>query len=155
MFFIEIVQGLKSFVEVLVDILCELCQCVEIIFGGELVGVVIIVLVYFDDVQCQVIKDVVCLVGLNVLCLFNELIVVVVVYGLDKGVEGLVVIYDLGGGIFDIFILCLICGVFEVLVIGGDMVLGGDDFDYVIVGWVIEQVGFFVDLDLGSQWQLL
>lgn len=153
--FIETVQGLKSPVEVSADILRELRQRAETTLGGELVGAVITVPAYFDDAQRQATKDAARLAGLNVLRLLNEPTAAAVAYGLDKGAEGLVAIYDLGGGTFDISILRLTRGVFEILATGGDTALGGDDFDHAIAGWVIEQAGLSADLDPGSQRQLL
>lgn len=153
--FIETVQGLKSPVEVSADILRELRQRAETTLGGELVGAVITVPAYFDDAQRQATKDAARLAGLNVLRLLNEPTAAAVAYGLDKGAEGLVAIYDLGGGTFDISILRLTRGVFEVLATGGDTALGGDDFDHAIAGWVIEEAGLSADLDPGSQRQLL
>ncbi|HHX6803611.1 TPA: Fe-S protein assembly chaperone HscA [Pseudomonas aeruginosa] len=153
--FIETVQGLKSPVEVSADILRELRQRAETTLGGELVGAVITVPAYFDDAQRQATKDAARLAGLNVLRLLNEPTAAAVAYGLDKGAEGLVAIYDLGGGTFAISILRLTRGVFEVLATGGDTALGGDDFDHAIAGWVIEQAGLSADLDPGSQRQLL
>lgn len=153
--FIETVQGLKSPVEVSADILRELRQRAETTLGGELVGAVITVPAYFDDAQRQATKDAARLAGLNVLRLLNEPTAAAVAYGLDKGAKGLVAIYDLGGGTFDISILRLTRGVFEVLATGGDTALGGDDFDHAIAGWVIEQAGLSADLDPGSQRQLL
>ncbi|MBG7327263.1 Fe-S protein assembly chaperone HscA [Pseudomonas aeruginosa] len=153
--FIETVQGLKSPVEVSADILRELRQRAETTLGGELVGAVITVPAYFDDAQRQATKDAARLAGLNVLRLLNEPTAAAVGYGRDKGAEGLVAIYDLGGGTFDISILRLTRGVFEVLATGGDTALGGDDFDHAIAGWVIEQAGLSADLDPGSQRQLL
>ncbi|MEI0657248.1 Fe-S protein assembly chaperone HscA [Pseudomonas aeruginosa] len=153
--FIETVQGLKSPVEVSADILRELRQRAETTLGGELVGAVITVPAYFDDAQRQATKDAARLAGLNVLRLLNEPTAAAVAYGLDKGAEGLVAIYDLGGGTFDISTLRLTRGVFEVLATGGDTALGGDDFDHAIAGWVIEQAGLSADLDPGSQRQLL
>ncbi|MBG4797972.1 Fe-S protein assembly chaperone HscA [Pseudomonas aeruginosa] len=153
--FIETVQGLKSPVEVSADILRELRQRAETTLGGELVGAVITVPAYFDDAQRQATKDAARLAGLNVLRLLNAPTAAAVAYGLDKGAEGLVAIYDLGGGTFDISILRLTRGVFEVLATGGDTALGGDDFDHAIAGWVIEQAGLSADLDPGSQRQLL
>ncbi|HGM8257215.1 TPA: Fe-S protein assembly chaperone HscA [Pseudomonas aeruginosa] len=153
--FIETVQGLKSPVEVSADILRELRQRAETTLGGELVGAVITVPAYFDDAQRQATKDAARLAGLNVLRLLNEPTAAAVACGLDKGAEGLVAIYDLGGGTFDISILRLTRGVFEVLATGGDTALGGDDFDHAIAGWVIEQAGLSADLDPGSQRQLL
>ncbi len=153
--FIETVQGLKSPVEVSADILRELRQRAETTLGGELVGAVITVPAYFDDAQRQATKDAARLAGLSVLRLLNEPTAAAVAYGLDKGAEGLVAIYDLGGGTFDISILRLTRGVFEVLATGGDTALGGDDFDHAIAGWVIEEAGLSADLDPGSQRQLL
>lgn len=153
--FIETVQGLKSPVEVSADILRELRQRAETTLGGELVGAVITVPAYFDDAQRQATKDAARLAGLNVLRLLNEPTAAAVAYGLDKGAEGLVAIYDLGGGTFDISILRLTRGVFEVLATGGDTALGGDDFDHAIAGWVIKEAGLSADLDPGSQRQLL
>ncbi|RUJ67838.1 Fe-S protein assembly chaperone HscA [Pseudomonas aeruginosa] len=153
--FIETVQGLKSPVEVSADILRELRQRAETTLGGELVGAVITVPAYFDDAQRQATKDAARLAGLNVLRLLNEPTAAAVAYGLDKGAEGLVAIYDLGGGTFDISILRLTRGVFEVLATGGDTALGGDDFDHAIAGWMIDQAGLSADLDPGSQRQLL
>ncbi|MBG5103360.1 Fe-S protein assembly chaperone HscA [Pseudomonas aeruginosa] len=153
--FIETVQGLKSPVEVSADILRELRQRAETTLGGELVGAVITVPAYFDDAQRQATKDAARLAGLNVLRLLNEPTAAAVGYGRGKGAEGLVAIYDLGGGTFDISILRLTRGVFEVLATGGDTALGGDDFDHAIAGWVIEQAGLSADLDPGSQRQLL
>ncbi|MBG3997024.1 Fe-S protein assembly chaperone HscA [Pseudomonas aeruginosa] len=153
--FIETVQGLKSPVEVSADILRELRQRAETTLGGELVGAVITVPAYFDDAQRQATKDAARLAGLNVLRLLNEPTAAAVADGRDKGAEGVVAIYDLGGGTFDISILRLTRGVFEVLATGGDTALGGDDFDHAIAGWVIEQAGLSADLDPGSQRQLL
>ncbi|YCF42992.1 Fe-S protein assembly chaperone HscA [Pseudomonas aeruginosa] len=153
--FIETVQGLKSPVEVSADILRELRQRAETTLGGELVGAVITVPAYFDDAQRQATKDAARLAGLNVLRLLNEPTAAAVAYGLDKGAEGLVAIYDLGGGTFDISILRLTRGVFEVLATGGDTALGGDDFNHAVAGWVIEQAGLSADLDPGRQRELL
>ncbi|MBH9406712.1 Fe-S protein assembly chaperone HscA [Pseudomonas aeruginosa] len=153
--FIETVQGLKSPVEVSADILRELRQRAETTLGGELVGAVITVPAYFDDAQRQATKDAARLAGLNVLRLLNEPTAAAVADGRDKGAEGRVAIYGRGGGTFDISILRLTRGVFEVLATGGDTALGGDDFDHAIAGWVIEQAGLSADLDPGSQRQLL
>ncbi|MBH9336321.1 Fe-S protein assembly chaperone HscA [Pseudomonas aeruginosa] len=153
--FIETVQGLKSPGEVSADILRELRQRAETTLGGELVGAVITVPAYFDDAQRQATKDAARLAGLHVLRLLNEPTAAAVAYGRGQGAEGRVAIYDLGGGTFDISILRLTRGVFEVLATGGDTALGGDDFDHAIAGWVIEQAGLSADLDPGSQRQLL
>ena len=153
--FIETVQGPKSPVEVSAEILRSLRQRAEATLGGELVGAVITVPAYFDDAQRQATKDAARLAGLHVLRLLNEPTAAAVAYGLDKNAEGVVAIYDLGGGTFDISILRLTRGVFEVLATGGDSALGGDDFDHAIAGWIIQQAGASDDLDPGSQRQLL
>ena len=153
--FIETVQGAKSPVEVSAEILKALRQRAEASLGGELVGAVITVPAYFDDAQRQATKDAARLAGLNVLRLLNEPTAAAVAYGLDKGTEGVVAIYDLGGGTFDISVLRLTRGVFEVLATGGDSALGGDDFDHAIAGWIIEQAGLSQDLDPAAQRRLL
>ena len=153
--FIDTVQGAKSPVEVSADILKVLRQRAEETLGGELVGAVITVPAYFDDAQRQATKDAARLAGLNVLRLLNEPTAAAVAYGLDQNAEGLVAIYDLGGGTFDISILRLTAGVFEVLATGGDTALGGDDFDHAIAGWIIGQAGLSADLDPSAQRQLL
>jgi len=153
--FIDTVQGPKSPVEVSADILKVLRERAEATLGGDLVGAVITVPAYFDDAQRQATKDAAKLAGLNVLRLLNEPTAAAVAYGLDQNAEGLVAIYDLGGGTFDISILRLTAGVFEVLATGGDTALGGDDFDHAIAGWIIEQAGLSSDLDPGTQRQLL
>ncbi|WP_460416806.1 Fe-S protein assembly chaperone HscA [Pseudomonas sp. microsymbiont 2] len=153
--FIDTIQGPKSPVEVSADILKVLRQRAEETLGGELVGAVITVPAYFDDAQRQATKDAARLAGLNVLRLLNEPTAAAVAYGLDQNAEGLVAIYDLGGGTFDVSILRLTGGVFEVLATGGDTALGGDDFDHAIAGWIIEQAGLSSDLDPATQRQLL
>ncbi|MBO3274929.1 Fe-S protein assembly chaperone HscA [Pseudomonas schmalbachii] len=153
--FIETVQGSKSPVEVSAEILRTLRQRAEETLGGELVGAVITVPAYFDDAQRQATKDAARLAGLHVLRLLNEPTAAAVAYGLDQNAEGVVAIYDLGGGTFDISILRLTRGVFEVLATGGDTALGGDDFDHAIAGWIIAQVGLSDDLDPATQRQLL
>ncbi|MET3715167.1 Fe-S protein assembly chaperone HscA [Pseudomonas sp. PvP001] len=153
--FIETAQGPKSPVEVSADILKALRQRAEDTLGGELVGAVITVPAYFDDAQRQATKDAARLAGLNVLRLLNEPTAAAVAYGLDQHAEGLVAIYDLGGGTFDISILRLTGGVFEVLATGGDSALGGDDFDHAVAGWIVEQAGVSANLDPGAQRQLL
>ncbi|MFS2124340.1 Fe-S protein assembly chaperone HscA [Pseudomonas sp. Pseusp97] len=153
--FIETVQGAKSPVEVSAEVLRVLRQRAESTLGGELVGAVITVPAYFDDAQRQATKDAARLAGLHVLRLLNEPTAAAVAYGLDKNAEGVVAIYDLGGGTFDISILRLTRGVFEVLATGGDTALGGDDFDHAIAGWIIEQSGISADLDPGAQRRLL
>jgi molecular chaperone HscA len=153
--FIETVQGPKSPVEVSADILKVLRQRAEATLGGELVGAVITVPAYFDDSQRQATKDAARLAGLNVLRLLNEPTAAAVAYGLDQHAEGVVAIYDLGGGTFDISVLRLTGGVFEVLATGGDSALGGDDFDHAIAGWIVQQAGVSADLDPGQQRVLL
>lgn len=132
-------QGQKSPIEVSSDILSRLNHIAEQRLGGELSGVVITVPAYFDDAQRQSTKDAARLAGLNVLRLLNEPTAAALAYGLDSGQEGIIAVYDLGGGTFDISILRLSKGVFEVLATGGDTALGGDDFDHLIADWVIEQ----------------
>jgi molecular chaperone HscA len=153
--FIETVQGAKSPVEVSADILKVLRQRAEATLGGDLVGAVITVPAYFDDAQRQATKDAARLAGLNVLRLLNEPTAAAVAYGLDQKAEGVVAIYDLGGGTFDISILRLTGGVFEVLATGGDTALGGDDFDHAIAGWIIAQAGLSADMAPSVQRRLL
>lgn len=153
--FIETVQGAKSPVEVSAEILKSLRLRAEQTLGGELVGAVITVPAYFDDAQRQATKDAARLAGLSVLRLLNEPTAAAVAYGLDQKAEGVVAIYDLGGGTFDISILRLTGGVFEVLATGGDSALGGDDFDHAIADWIIQQAGISSDLDPATQRSLL
>ncbi|MEN0105823.1 MAG: Fe-S protein assembly chaperone HscA [Pseudomonas sp.] len=153
--FIDTVQGPKSPVEVSADILKVLRVRAEAALGGELVGAVITVPAYFDDAQRQATKDAARLAGLNVLRLLNEPTAAAVAYGLDQKAEGVVAIYDLGGGTFDISILRLTGGVFEVLATGGDSALGGDDFDHAIAGWIVEQAAISADIAPGDQRSLL
>ncbi len=141
---IETRAGIKSPVEISAEILKALKARAEKSFGldensPELVGAVITVPAYFDDAQRQATKDAARLAGLNVLRLLNEPTAAAVAYGLDNGVEGTYVIYDLGGGTFDVSILKLSKGVFEVLSTNGDSALGGDDFDRRLFCWVLEQ----------------
>jgi molecular chaperone HscA len=130
--------GVKSPVEVSADILSTLRQRAEAALGGPLVGAVITVPAYFDDAQRQATKDAARLAGLSVLRLLNEPTAAAIAYGLDNAAEGVYAVYDLGGGTFDISILNLSKGVFEVLSTGGDSALGGDDFDQRIFCWIIE-----------------
>ncbi len=132
-------QGQKSPIEVSADILARLNHIAEQRLGRELSGVVITVPAYFDDAQRQSTKDAARLAGLNVLRLLNEPTAAAVAYGLDSGQEGVIAVYDLGGGTFDISILRLSKGVFKVLATAGDTALGGDDFDHLIAGWVSQQ----------------
>ena len=136
---LKTVAGVKSPVEVSAEILATLRQRAEDALGDELVGAVITVPAYFDDAQRQATKDAAKLAGLNVLRLLNEPTAAAIAYGLDHGSEGIYAVYDLGGGTFDISILKLTKGVFEVLATGGDSALGGDDFDHRLLCWIIEQ----------------
>ncbi|GCB03629.1 Fe-S protein assembly chaperone HscA [Ralstonia sp. SET104] len=138
---LKTVAGVKSPVEVSAEILATLRQRAEDTLGDELVGAVITVPAYFDDAQRQATKDAARLAGLNVLRLLNEPTAAAIAYGLDNGAEGIYAVYDLGGGTFDISVLKLTKGVFEVMSTGGDSALGGDDFDQRIVCWVVEQAG--------------
>ncbi|HQR04730.1 MAG: Fe-S protein assembly chaperone HscA [Proteobacteria bacterium] len=133
------VQGDKSPVEVSAEILRTLCRRAEDSLGGELTGAVITVPAYFDDAQRQATKDAARLAGLHVLRLLNEPTAAAIAYGLDNGAEGIYAVYDLGGGTFDISVLRLSKGVFEVMSTGGDSALGGDDFDQRVFCWIIEQ----------------
>ncbi|WGE59554.1 Fe-S protein assembly chaperone HscA [Actinobacillus equuli] len=139
---IQTKQGNKSPVEVSADILSHLNRFAEQRLGGELSGVVITVPAYFDDAQRQSTKDAARLAGLNVLRLLNEPTAAAIAYGLDSGQEGVIAVYDLGGGTFDISILRLSRGVFEVLATGGDTALGGDDFDHLLADWIAEQANY-------------
>ena len=136
---IKTVSGEKSPVEVSAEILARLRQRAEDSFDDEIVGAVITVPAYFDDAQRQATKDADKLAGIEVLRLLNEPTAAAIAYGLDNASEGLYAVYDLGGGTFDISILRLSKGVFEVLSTGGDSALGGDDFDHRLYCWVLEQ----------------
>lgn len=136
---IRTAAGIKSPVEVSAEILTVLRRRAEAALGGELVGAVITVPAYFDDAQRQATRDAARLAGLNVFRLLNEPTAAALAYGLDNAAEGIYAVYDLGGGTFDISILKLTKGVFEVLATGGDTALGGDDFDHRLYCWVLEQ----------------
>jgi molecular chaperone HscA len=144
---IETEAGDVSPVEVSAEILKQLSERAEKTLGGELEGVVITVPAYFDEAQRQATKDAAKLAGLHVLRLLNEPTAAAVAYGLDKGAEGIHAIFDLGGGTFDISILRLNKGVFEVLATGGDSALGGDDFDRSVAEWIMQQAGIEIDVD--------
>ena len=135
---LQTVAGVKSPVEISAEILRTLRLRAESALGGTLVGAVITVPAYFDDAQRQATKDAAKLAGLPVLRLLNEPTAAAIAYGLDNGAEGVYAVYDLGGGTFDISILRLARGVFEVLATGGDSALGGDDFDQRIFCWILE-----------------
>ncbi|RKP50293.1 Fe-S protein assembly chaperone HscA [Pararobbsia silviterrae] len=138
---ISTVDGVKSPVEVSAEILATLRQRAEDTLGDDLVGAVITVPAYFDDAQRQATKDAATLAGINVLRLLNEPTAAAIAYGLDSGAEGIYVVYDLGGGTFDVSILRLTRGVFEVLATGGDSALGGDDFDQALYTGVLSETG--------------
>jgi molecular chaperone HscA len=139
-------EGDKSPVEVSAEILATLRQRAEDTFDtDELFGAVITVPAYFDDAQRQATKDAAQLAGLNVLRLISEPTAAAVAYGLDNGSEGLYAVYDLGGGTFDISLLRLTRGVFEVVATGGDAALGGDDFDHALADWALRQAGVAAD----------
>ncbi|MEP7181238.1 MAG: Fe-S protein assembly chaperone HscA [Betaproteobacteria bacterium] len=133
--------GVKSPVEVSAEILKALRVRAEASLGGALVGAVVTVPAYFDDAQRQATKDAAQLAGLDVLRLLNEPTAAAIAYGLDNASEGTYAVYDLGGGTFDLSILRLSRGVFEVLATNGDSALGGDDFDHRVYCWVIEAAG--------------
>ena len=151
---LQTVAGLKSPVQVSADILRVLGQRGEASLGGELVGAVITVPAYFDDAQRQATKDAARLAGIQVLRLLNEPTAAAVAYGLDSEQKGTIAVYDLGGGTFDISILTMHEGVFQVLATGGDSALGGDDFDRAIVEWLCQEHGLHT-VDLSQQRFLL
>lgn len=136
---LETRAGIKGPVEISAEILSKLKTLAEASLGDALMGAVITVPAYFDDAQRQATKDAARIAGINVLRLLNEPTAAAVAYGLDNASEGVYVIYDLGGGTFDVSILKLTKGVFEVLATNGDSALGGDDFDRAIFEWVLEQ----------------
>ncbi|MBF5005845.1 Fe-S protein assembly chaperone HscA [Diaphorobacter caeni] len=133
--------GVKSPVEVSAEILATLRFRAEDSFNDDIYGAVITVPAYFDDAQRQATKDAAKLAGLNLLRLINEPTAAAIAYGLDNSAEGLYAVYDLGGGTFDISILRLTQGVFEVIATGGDSALGGDDYDTALADWVLAQHG--------------
>ncbi|MBK6650701.1 MAG: Fe-S protein assembly chaperone HscA [Betaproteobacteria bacterium] len=138
---IQTAHGEKSPVEVSAEILATLRYRAEDTFNDDLFGAVITVPAYFDDAQRQATKDAAQMAGLNVLRLINEPTAAAIAYGLDNASEGVYAIYDLGGGTFDISILSLSQGVFEVIATGGDSALGGDDYDRALADWVQAQAG--------------
>jgi molecular chaperone HscA len=138
---VETVAGRKTPMEVSAEILATLRFRAEDSFDDELFGAVITVPAYFDDAQRQATKDAAQLAGINVLRLINEPTAAAIAYGLDNGSEGVYAIYDLGGGTFDISILRLTKGVFEVMATGGDSALGGDDYDQALASWVLAEQG--------------
>ena len=138
---LETVAGPKSPVEISAEILATLRYRAEDTFNDDLYGAVITVPAYFDDAQRQATKDAAQLAGLNVLRLINEPTAAAIAYGLDNASEGIYAVFDLGGGTFDISILRLTRGVFEVIATGGDSALGGDDYDRALVDWLLAQTG--------------
>ncbi|HCG7309194.1 TPA: Fe-S protein assembly chaperone HscA [Vibrio parahaemolyticus] len=152
---LQTAQGDKNPIEVSADILKALGKRAEETLGGELAGVVITVPAYFDDAQRAGTKDAAKLAGLHVLRLLNEPTAAAIAYGLDSGQEGVIAVYDLGGGTFDISILRLSKGVFEVLATGGDSALGGDDFDHLLADYLMEQAGLEAPLSAEENRALL
>lgn len=152
---LQTAQGDKNPIEVSADILKALGKRAEETLGGELAGVVITVPAYFDDAQRAGTKDAAKLAGLHVLRLLNEPTAAAIAYGLNSGQEGVIAVYDLGGGTFDISILRLSKGVFEVLATGGDSALGGDDFDHLLADYLMEQAGLEASLSAEKNRALL
>ena len=138
---VQTVLGVKSPVEVSAEILATLRYRAEDTFNDDLYGAVITVPAYFDDAQRQATKDAARLAGINVLRLINEPTAAALAYGLDHEVEGVYAVFDLGGGTFDVSILRLTKGVFEVIATGGDSALGGDDYDRALAQWVLQRAG--------------
>ena len=137
---VRTVAGDKTPVEISADILATLRQRAEDTFDSDLYGAVITVPAYFDDAQRQATKDAARLAGVEVLRLLNEPTAAAIAYGLDNAAEGLYLVYDLGGGTFDVSLLRLTRGVFEVVATGGDSALGGDDYDRALADWALQQV---------------
>ena len=152
---IKTAAGIVDPIQVSSDILKTLAERAMQSLGGELDGVVVTVPAYFDDAQRQGTKEAARRAGLHVLRLLNEPTAAAIAYGLDSGKEGTIVVYDLGGGTFDISVLRLTKGVFEVLATGGDTALGGDDFDMMLADWIRERAGFGYQKDAILQRQLL
>jgi molecular chaperone HscA len=149
------VAGEISPVAASTEILKVLVERAELALDGRLEGAVVTVPAYFDEAQRQATKDAATLAGVKVLRLLSEPTAAAVAYGLDQGGEGVIAVYDLGGGTFDISILRLSHGVFEVLSTGGDSALGGDDFDRALAQWLCQQAGLGDDLNPSVQRQLL
>ena len=143
---LQTISGEKSPVEISAEILATLRYRAEDTFTEDIYGAVITVPAYFDDAQRQATKDAAQLAGLNVLRLINEPTAAAIAYGLDNASEGVYAVYDLGGGTFDISILRLTQGVFEVVATGGDSALGGDDYDRALVDWVLAKAGLAADV---------
>jgi len=152
---LKTIAGELNPVQVSAEILKALAARATQTLGGELNGVVITVPAYFDDAQRQGTKDAASIAGLHVLRLLNEPTAAAIAYGLDAGKEGVIAVYDLGGGTFDISILRLHKGVFEVLATGGDSALGGDDFDHLLADWISDKAGLTGEQPLNVQRTLL
>ncbi|MEZ5660561.1 MAG: Fe-S protein assembly chaperone HscA [Burkholderiaceae bacterium] len=152
---LETVAGAVTPVEVSAEILRSLHVRARESLGGDIAGAVITVPAYFDDAQRQATKDAARLAGLEVLRLINEPTAAALAYGLDSGSEGLYAVYDLGGGTFDLSVLRLTQGVFEVVSTGGDSALGGDDFDKAIVDWALAGAGFAQEQVEAVHWRAL
>ncbi|MBT3530745.1 MAG: Fe-S protein assembly chaperone HscA [Gammaproteobacteria bacterium] len=148
---ISTVSGSKDPVQISADILEKLKVRAEQCLKGELEGAVITVPAYFNDAQRQQTKDAAKLAGLNVLRLLNEPTAAAVAYGLDSEDQGKVCVFDLGGGTFDVSLLSLQKGVFEVLATGGDTNLGGNDFDHALAQWILQQAGYNAELDFSER----
>ncbi|MCA3238860.1 MAG: Fe-S protein assembly chaperone HscA [Curvibacter sp.] len=142
---VRTIAGDKTPVEVSAEILATLRYRAEDSFNDDLYGAVITVPAYFDDAQRQATKDAAKLAGLNVLRLINEPTAAAIAYGLDNAAEGVYAVYDLGGGTFDISVLRLSRGVFEVIATGGDSALGGDDYDRALADWILAETGLTAD----------
>ncbi len=157
MAYVQTLQGDKSPVEISAEILALLRQRAEDTFDDDIYGAVITVPAYFDDAQRQATKDAAQLAGLNVLRLINEPTAAAIAYGLDNAAEGLYLVYDLGGGTFDVSLLRMSGGVFEVVTTGGDAALGGDDFDAALAEIALKQAGFFAfsEQDTGQRGAIL
>ena len=153
--YLKTTAGELSPVQISSDILKALVARAELTLGGDLEGAVITVPAYFDDAQRQATKDAAQLAGLNVLRLLNEPTAAAVAYGLDQQDKGVVAVYDLGGGTFDISILRLSQGVFEVLATGVDSALGGDDFDHLLADWLMDQGASKAKTNAGAARELL
>jgi len=151
----DTVAGSFTAIQVSAEILATLRVRAEVALGGELVGAVITVPAYFDDAQRQATKDAAQLAGLHVLRLINEPTAAAIAYGLDRASEGVTVIYDLGGGTFDVSILRLNKGVFEVMATAGDTALGGDDIDDLVAHWMARQAGVEFGADAATDRLLL
>jgi molecular chaperone HscA len=151
---IRTAAGDKSPVEVSAEILKELVRRGQLELGGELDGAVITVPAYFDEAQRQATKDAARLAGIKVLRLLSEPTAAAVAYGLDRKQEETVIIYDLGGGTFDVSLMRLEKGVFKVLATGGDAALGGDDLDRAVMGWIVEQTGINTSLSYSERHEL-